>query len=137
MDNTPPGATDWVEIDLPAAQSIGHVVVRAPTPWQNDGAPLDYELQFWSNGQWITIQHVQEDPKTFAVYSPQTDTTVDSYYSERSIFIHNFTPVVTSKIRLLVNSVTWGGGATQLVGEAGGQTGLDQLTLQEIEIYGG
>jgi hypothetical protein len=136
MDNTPAGQQTWVEIDLPTAPMIDHVVVRAPTPWQWDGAPLDYELQFWSNGQWVTIQHVQEDPKTFAVYSPETDTTVDSYYSERSIFIHNFTPVVTSKIRLLVNDVTAGGGATPLVAQAGGQTGPQQLTFQEIEIYG-
>lgn len=134
--NTPAGQQSWVEIDLPAATSVDHVIVRAPTPWQWDGAPLDYALQYYSNGQWVTIQHVREDPKTFGAYSPATDTTVDSYYSERSIFTHTFSPVVTAKIRLLVNDETWGGGATQLVQQAGGQTGPHQLTLQEIEIYG-
>lgn len=142
MDNTPPGTSDWVELDLPTAQSIDHVVVRAPTPWQWDGAPLDYELQFQdSNGRWVTIQHVQEDPKTFGVLSPEDATTVDSFYSERSIFIHTFTPVTTSKIRLLVNNETWGGAATQEAYQAGGQTypagqSSPHLTLQEIEIYG-
>ena len=137
MDNTPAGSQAWVELDLPSAQTIDHVVVRAPTPWQNQGAPLDYELQFQdASGRWVTIQHVQEDPKIFGVYTPGTATTVDSFYSERSIFIHNFAPIATSKIRLLVNQVTWGGGATKLAADAGGQTGPDQLTLQEIEVYG-
>jgi hypothetical protein len=136
MDNSAPGTTPWVEIDFPNPQTIDHVVVRAPSPWQWDGAPLDYLLQYDVNGQWVTLDHVQEDPKTLGVFSPELHTTVDSFYSERSIFTHSFAPVTTAKIRLLVNNETWGGGATQEVAQAGGQTGPHQLTLQEIQVYG-
>jgi hypothetical protein len=112
------------------------VVVRAPSPWQRDGAPLDYLLQYYNGSAWVTLDHVQEDPATFGVFSPQVHTTVDSFYSERSIFTSAFAPVTTAKIRLLVNNETWGGGATQAVAQAGGQTGPHQLTLQEIQVYG-
>ena len=55
---------------------------------------------------------------------------------DRWIFQHHFKPVTTSKIRLLVHDVTWGGGATKDVADAGGQTGLHQIVLREMEVYG-
>jgi hypothetical protein len=42
----------------------------------------------------------------------------------------------TGRIRLLVHDVTWGGGATQAVSKAGGQTGPHQIMLREVELYG-
>ena len=45
-------------------------------------------------------------------------------------------PVKTDRIRLLVHEATWGGGATEIVGKAGGQTGMHQIMLREVEIYG-
>ena len=70
------------------------------------------------------------------VFSPATRTVVDSFFSDRWVFQHQFEPVVTSKIRLVVRDVTHGGGATADVGEAGGQTGLHQIVCREVEIYG-
>ncbi|HEV2600715.1 MAG TPA: hypothetical protein VGT41_00320, partial [Candidatus Babeliales bacterium] len=127
-----------VEIDLASTTNVNHVIVYAPRPWQQQGAPLDYYLQYYdaTSSAWINIEHVQENPKTFGTYSVPNNTTVDTYYSSRSLFDHAFPAVSTSKIRLLVNSVTWGGGATQETNQAGGQTSGPALSLQEVEIYG-
>ena len=38
------------------------------------------------------------------------------------------------KIRLLVHDTTWGGGATEAVVKAGGQTGPHHIMLREVEI---
>jgi hypothetical protein len=112
------------------------VVVYAAPPWQWQGSLLDYELQYEKDGQWATIQRVQEPARTFKVFSPATRTSVDSFYSERWIFQHSFAPVKTARIRLLVHDVTWGGGATEDVTKAGGQTGPHQIMLREVEVFG-
>ena len=124
-----------MEIDLPQAQSVSDVIVYAGVPWQNMGTLLDYDLQFWDGAAWNTIEHVSEPANTFPVYTPTVRCTADSFFSDRWIFPQHFAPVVTSKLRLLVNEVTWGGGATADVVQAGGQTGPHQIVLREIEIY--
>jgi hypothetical protein len=135
MDDTR-GFPAWVELGLPSALPVARVVVFCGVPWQWRGTFLDHELQCEKDGQWVTIRRVQEPARTFGVYSPPTRTTVDSFFSDRWIFEHRFAPVTTRKIRLLVHDTTFGGGATSLVAEAGGQTGPHQITLREVEIYG-
>ena len=124
-----------VEIDLPQAQSVTDVIIYAGVPWQYMGTLLDYDLQYWNGSDWTTIQHVSEPTNTFPVYTPTVRCTADSFFSDRWIFPHHFAPVVTSKLRILVNDVTWGGGATEDVVQASGQPGLHQIVLREVEIY--
>jgi len=127
----------WVGVDLPAPTAMSRVVVYSAPPWQKQGTLIDYELQYDRAGQWVTLDHVQEPTKTFGVYSPATRTTVDSFFSDRWIFTHSFPTVTTSKIRLLIQDATCGGGATKIVAEAGGQAwGTPDVMLREIEIYG-
>jgi len=135
MDNTL-GSPAWVQVTLPRPMPVSHVVVYAGVPWQNDGSLLDYEIQYDRNGSWVTAEHVAEPTNVVSYFSPATFTTVDSFYSDRDVFEHDFPAVTTSKIRLLVHDTTWGGGATSAVVAAGGQTGPHQITLREIEVYG-
>ena len=125
-----------VEVRLPQPAAVSRVVIYTSPPWQNQSTLVDYELQVDREGQWVTIERVKEPTKTFKIFSPATRTTVDSFFSERWVFQHQFEPVVTGKIRLLVHEVSHGGGATADVGEAGGQTGMRQIVLREFEIYG-
>ncbi len=125
-----------VEIRLSKPTEVTRVIVYAAPPWQLQGSLLNYELQYDDNGKWKTLDKVDEPTKTFKVWTTVTRTTVDSFYSDRWIFQHQFPKVTTSKIRLLVHDLTWGGGATKAVGEAGGQTGLHQIVLREVEVYG-
>lgn len=125
----------WVEVRLLAPTPVGRVVIYAPVPWQSQGTLVDYELQYDRGGEWVTIEHIKEPLKTFKVFTPPTRTKVDSFFSDRCIFQHVFPPVTTGKIRLLVHNTTYGGGATEDVPWAGGQTGPHQLNLREIELY--
>ena len=126
----------WVQITLPQPTAISHVVVYAGVPWQSDGSLLDYELQYDQNGQWVTLSHPQEPTNVVDFFTPTVFCTADSFYSDRDVFVHDFAPVTTQKIRLLVHDVTWGGGPTGDIVAAGGQTGPHQMTLREVEIYG-
>ncbi|MDR3709412.1 MAG: carboxypeptidase regulatory-like domain-containing protein [Capsulimonadaceae bacterium] len=125
-----------VEMHLPSAQTIDHVLVYAAVPWSWQSTLQDYDLQYLSStGQWVTLQTVTEPTNTFNVYTPQARCTLDSFYSDRWAFIHAFNPVTTSAIRLWVRAATYGGGATASVGLAGGQTGPEALAIREVEIY--
>jgi len=134
MDDTPTFPA-WVEIHLPISRTIDRVEVYAFPCWQWEGTLVDYELQYDKDGQWVTIDHVQEPTKTFRVFTPPVRCTTDSFFSDRWVFNHSFAPVTTSKIRLLVHDCTWGGGATKDVVDAGGQTGLHHMVLREVEVY--
>ena len=126
----------WVQITLPQPMTISHAVVYAGVPWQSDGSLLDYELQYDQNGQWVTLSHPVEPTNVVDFFTSAVFCTADSFYSDRDVFVHDFAPVTTQKVRLLVHDVTWGGGPTQDIVAAGGQTGPHQITLREIELYG-
>ncbi len=136
-DNTPAGQTPWLELDFPQAQNIDKAVIYAGDPWQWRGSLLDYQLQYFNDNsqQWVNIEHVQEQPKSIGVYTPITKSTVDSFYSQRWIFESDFDAVPTSKVRILVNDQTWGGGATSMDAEAGGQTGPPKFNISEFQVY--
>ncbi len=125
----------WVEVRLPKATAVGRVVVYAAPPWQLQGTLLKYDVQCEVDGKWVTVDRVEEPAKVFKVFTAATRTSVDSFFSDRWIFQHTFKPVTTTKVRLLVREVTWGGGATKQVADAGGQTGLHQIVLREVELY--
>ena len=134
MDDTPQFPA-WVEVDFPSPQTINNVIIYAGVPWQLDGTLVDYDLQYYNNGNWITLGTTTEPTKTFQAYMPTNQTQVDSFFSDHWVFQHWFSPVTTQKIRLWVRNTTWGGGATQLVAEYGGQTGQHNICLREIEAY--
>jgi sugar lactone lactonase YvrE len=125
----------WVQINFPSPQTINNVVIYAGVPWQLDGTLVDYDLQYNKNGQWITLGTVTEPTNSFQAYWPANQTQVDSFFSDHWIFQHSFAPVTTQSIRLWVRNTTWGGGATQLIAEYGGQTGPHNICLREVEVY--
>jgi hypothetical protein len=134
MDNTV-GFPAWVQLTFPSAQTINQVVVYASPPWQSQSSLLQYDLQYWNGSSWVTLQSVNEPANTWPVYTPFTRTTVDSFYSDRWVFLHSFSPVSTTAVRLNVYNTTWGGGATQLVQLAGGQTGVQQMVIRELKVF--
>jgi hypothetical protein len=125
----------WVEIDLQQPTTLDRVVIYSGVPWQWDGTLLDYDLQYDQNGSWVTLQTVQEPTRTMKTFTIANRTSVDSFFSDRWVFSHSFSPVTTRKLRVWVRDVTYGGGANQLVAEIGGQTGLRIINLREVEAY--
>jgi len=134
MDDTPQFPA-WVQVNFPSPQTINNVVIYAGVPWQLDGTLLDYDLQYLSNGQWVTLATVKEPTKAFQAYMPTNESRVDSYFSDRWIFQHNFPAVTTQSIRLWVRDTTWGGLPTELLAQSGGFSGPHHICLREIEVY--
>lgn len=124
-----------VEVTLPTTEVVSDALIYAAVPWQSDCTLVDYDFQYWDGAKWVTIEHVSEPLKTWKVFSPPVRCTVESFFSDRCIFEHHFAPVTTKKLRLVVNNVTFGGGATKDVLDAGGQPGYQRVVLRELEIY--
>jgi len=130
-----PSSPLTVEVRLPSVQTVDRVLIYACVPFSDNGSLLDYDLQYDNGGSWVSLGHVSEAPRTLAFATPLTRTRLDSFYSDRSVFAHAFQPVQTSKIRLVINDVTWGGGVNLDAINAGGENGPHQATLREVEIY--
>ncbi len=133
----------WVEMDFPFPQSIATVVVYAGIPWQIRSSLTDYDLQVEQQGQWITVEHVQEDPKTLPLFAQADQAWIESFYSERSIFVHSLPiPITTQKLRLVVHDASYGGGGSRVVCQHGGQCSgsspddYHRVYIREIEAYG-
>ena len=136
-DDTPAGQSNWVQISLPVSQWVDRVVIYAVAPWQTAGTLMSYSIQYNDNGNWVTLGQASVAPKTFAVYTPATWTTLDTFWNEQSQFITTFLPVYTNQIRINILQSSYGGGATSLVPQAGGQAdGNQSLSLEEVEIDG-
>ncbi len=149
-----PGSAPWgesvkkfpvtVELTLPAPAHIGRVVLFCAPPWQWQGTLLNFDLQVRGKGgaRWTTVGRVREDPKTFGVYTPLTRCTVDSFFSDRWIFQFaldhaRLKSARFDSLRLLIHNCTWGGGATGLVAQAGGQCWKSPtFAIREIRVYG-
>lgn len=125
-----------VEMQLADPADISRVAIFSHIPWQSNSTLVDYELQYQRGDQWTTIDRVIQPTKVIGVFTPPTRSTVDSFFSDQWIFEHRFETVNTKAIRLVVHQATFGGGPTQKLVEAGGQTGAQLVTLREIEVYG-
>jgi hypothetical protein len=126
-----------VEVNFPAAKTVRRVVIYAAPPWQNQSTLLDYDLQAWNGTGWDTLQTVHEPQNGQKVWTMATCTTYDSYFSDRWIFEHTFPAVTTTKLRVLVRRVTFGGAVNQDEFNAGEGSfrGQQRLVLREIEAY--
>jgi titin len=134
FDNSNPATIDF---DLPTTQTVDRVTVFSGIPYQLTGSLLDFEVQYLSNGQWVTAKHVVENPETFAVYSPELFSTADSFYNQQANWEIDFAPVQTSAVRIVVNQTTYGGGASQVFVKSGGEASqTPTLDLREVQIFG-
>ena len=125
-----------LSLTWPEPTVMDRVNVFAAPPWQLQGTLLDYELQYDKDGQWVTLEHVQEPPTVVKAATAATGTSWDNYASDRWVFQHHFAPVTTRRLRLLVHDATWGGDPTKDLSDVSGQAAPHQMTLREIQVFG-
>lgn len=135
-DTTALPATVTVTLDNP--RRCDTVVIHCPTPWQESGALLDYDLEYQDEAEdWHTVETVTEPTLTFSAPAPAAGGRCfyDTYHSGRCVFVHEFDPVTAVAFRLTVRDATSGGIATAAAAAAGGQSGARKIRLREIAVY--
>ena len=99
-------------------------------------ALIDYDLEYYSDGTWVTIEEV----RTFCPPSDLVGTytcKVASWFVDNNFFVHQFKqPVTTTKLRIVVRRITRGLWPDMIAERALWKASNELLQLREIEIYG-
>lgn len=116
------------------------IVVRCPTPWQQQSSFLDFDVSWQdAGGAWHLIETITVDPATIQSATPeeQGGCFYETYHSGRCTFVIEMPRRVAAKaLRLDVRDATAGGEATHAANAAGGQ-GWEpkKITLRELSFY--
>jgi hypothetical protein len=129
-----------LEISLGQPRSVSKMLIRSVRADNAYSALLDYDLQYLDGGKWVTIEEVRTPQQPTDVVD-NTETLVNTWYQDTNFFVHQFQPVTTSKLRLVVRRATYGFTQDESARDANkktwGSNGLEtKLMLREIEIYG-
>jgi hypothetical protein len=128
-----------LEISFSQPRSINKMLIRSVRADNAFSAVLDYDLQYLDAGKWITLEEVRT-PQAPTNTVDNAETIANSWYQDTNFFVHQFAPVTTDKLRLIVRRATYGFTADESAHNAMKKTwGSDshgtKLMLREIEIY--
>jgi hypothetical protein len=143
---TTDGVGAWWELDFPTTTRFDRVVIYCPYPWQTSCSLLDFNIKQWTGSAWSTVATVTEPTPNLQWTSYKTAGAcyVEDYYKRTRIWsVKLATPAETTKMRVLANALTYGGGATlaqyQPTVPTGlgiiGQAGPRLLSLQEVQVF--
>ena len=120
---------------FPGKRKVERVVVFGVRADNQYCALLDYDLQYHDGKDWVTIDAARapcppSDPvPTFTVKST-------TWYLDHNFFVHQFAPVETKQLRLLVRRITRGCRVDMIGENSVNHRASDcKLALREIEIY--
>lgn len=118
---------------------VSKMLIRSVRADNQFSALLDYDLQYLDAGKWVTLEEVRT-PQSATDLVENTETIVNTWYQDTNFFIHQFAPVTTDKLRLVVRRATYGFTSDETAHNAmkktwGGEGHGTKLMLREIEIY--
>jgi len=128
-----PAFPQTLDINLDHAQPVSQVIVRGVRADNGFCALLSYDLQAWDGAAWKTIQQVRR-PMAPSQPAMTVNATHTIWMDDTNVFVHQFAPITTSRLRLVVNDVTHGFVPDDRA-KAWGSVIPQKLMLREIEIY--
>jgi hypothetical protein len=106
-----------LEISFSRPYLIGKLLLRSVRADNGFCSLRDYDLQFLSGGQWLPLENVRSAiPASEAVENAQS--LVNTWYQDNNVFVHQFEPVFTDKIRLVARRTTFGLAPDELARDA-------------------
>jgi hypothetical protein len=128
-----PTLPQTLEIGLDGTRTVSRMLVFGLRADNAFCALLDYDLQYHDGRDWATIEKVRTPcPPCDAVRTPQCDWA--GWYLDNNLFVHEFRPVKTDRLRLVVLRTTHGYAPDDGV-KVRGQVPPAMLMLREIEVY--
>jgi hypothetical protein len=124
-------------LDFGGSTTVDTVVILCTPPYSFQGTLLDYDLQRWNGSTWVTIDTVTEDPLTLVEPTDQylSASQVEGYFAERCVFVHEFSPVATTKLRLWVRDATRGAFPDALTSDARGEDWPHVVQIRAWQVY--
>lgn len=130
-----PAGPQTLDLTFPHARTIGKVAIFAFWADNDSSALLDYDLLCKAENGWTTIQEVRTP-------CPETDlaktsmTIANTWYHDTNFFVHEFAPVTTTVLRLVIRRTTFGFFADQKARDIRHKQQKAEVVLREIEVYG-
>jgi hypothetical protein len=122
-----------LEIVFERPQRLDRVVVRGVRPDNTFCALLAYDLQYHDGTGWKTIERV-ERMMPASEQARTADAMGAVWMDDTNFFLHQFAPLTTTRLRLLVHDTTHGFLPDDRV-RAWGNHLAQQLMLREVEVY--
>lgn len=131
------GLPAWDGVDLGTTTTVDTVIVQSPPSYQDQCSLLDFDLQQWNGSAWVTVQTVVEPTNVVPYIRSEVvgASQVDSFYSDRCVFVLTFAPVTASKFRLYVRKATYGGAPDTVYKGVGGESSPAAVCLRSFEGY--
>jgi hypothetical protein len=122
-----------LELAWSKPQSVDKVILWGLRADNTFCALLDYDLQYHDGKDWVTLEKVR------AAFAPteavETSlSTANTWLLDDNLHVHQFKPVTTDRLRLVVRRTTWGFVPDQR-SRAWGKTISPKLMLREVEVY--
>ena len=132
------GVPTILEMTWPRPQNIARMMIFGVEADNQFAALLDYDVEAWQNGAWKTLAKVRANiPETFRVDTG--DARSHSFYQRTNRYVHQFAPISTDRLRLVVHRTTFGFApdavANQVIFNEWGGTGKARVTLREIQVF--
>ena len=122
-----------LEIAWGKPQSVNKVILWGLRADNTFCALLDYDLQYHDGKDWVTLEKVRASfVPTEAVETSLS--TANTWLLDDNLHVHQFKPVTTGRLRLVVQRTTWGFVPDQR-SRAWGKTISPKLMLREVEVY--
>ncbi len=128
-----------IELRWAEPQTIEAIILRGVRADNQFSALLDYDLQVLAGDDWKTIVKARASmPVTDDTQSGETSGL--TWYDDTNIWLHEFTPVSTRALRIVVYRTTYGFApdetAREIVQSTWGNSSPARPMLREIEVYG-
>ena len=129
-----------IEMRWDAPQKINAVILRGVRADNQFTALLDYDLQVLAgDNNWKTIDKVRSNlpPSDIA---QSADANALTWYQDTNLWLHQFAPIETRALRLVIYRTTYGFAPDELARETvqstWGNSSPSRPMLREIEVYG-
>lgn len=124
-------------LDFGTPTTVDTSVVMCPPPYSFNGSLVDFDLEFFNGDAWQHLATITEDPMTLVEPTDQNLTAcqVESFWSERCVFVQTFSPITTTGLRLLVRDASRGGYPDQLTYDVRGEVNTHAVQIRAWQAY--
>jgi len=127
--------TETLEMAFDGPRTVGQMLVFSIPADNPHCALLDYDLQYWNGSAWVTIEEARTPcPPSDPVATHES--IASTWYLDNQMFVHQFKPVTTAKLRMLVRRISRGCFIDTITEDTvNWRPATNALELREIEIY--
>jgi hypothetical protein len=124
----------WAVLEPDEPVVLDRLEIVCHPPYQAYGTLLDFDVQTWTGGDWLTLETITEPaPEVVAIQDEWLDASrMDTFHSGRCVFVVDFAPTEIARLRIYVRDATRGFAPTDAIAAAGAEHGPKAFTIRAV-----